>query len=248
MDLIAICHDAVETYLLVDISNICMNYLYTWKLKYYANGNLNCRYAVIDGKGEGECIVYYGNAVIQAKYYFKNDMIDGEFKQWSIKGNLIHVRNYHNGKLNGTSITLFPSGKIKSKMNYIDDVLAGEFMSCFGNGEYYTAFYVNDKKEGQMLIFDSNDVLTSSIDYVDDKKHGKCCKYTNNVLRQVTEYKSDIQDGEFVAYSELGILIVRAHYCNDMLHGSYELFDEIDGSLMISAEYNCDVLLNVDYL
>lgn len=102
-------------------------------IKIFENGE---EYTTINGKKEGEYKLH-GKKCVEQLLHYKNDLLEGEGKEWFTNGKLHVVYYYKEGKQNGTSIEYWPSGILRYRANYQDDKLHG------------TAFEYN--REGKLI-------------------------------------------------------------------------------------------------
>ena len=66
---------------------------------------------------EAEAICYEDSNII-AKFQMKNNLINGEFKEWNSNGNLIKNYNYRNGNLYQNSFEYFENGVLSYFVHY----------------------------------------------------------------------------------------------------------------------------------
>lgn len=89
--------------------------------QYYPNHILKEKRFFVTGKKEGEHIGFYENGYKKFHYHLKNDVYEGNNKEWTQELNkerkLTADMNYHLGQEEGTQKTWYDNGKIKA--NYI---------------------------------------------------------------------------------------------------------------------------------
>ncbi len=85
--------------------------------QYYPNQILKEKRFFDKGKKEGEHIGFYENGEKKFLYHLKNDVYEGNSKEWTIDGNLVKDMNYHLGQEQGSQKIWYDNGKIKA--NYV---------------------------------------------------------------------------------------------------------------------------------
>ncbi len=69
------------------------------------------------GRKNGKQIAYWENGNKRFEFVAKNDAYEGELKEWSFDGKLIHEAHFVNGQEDGTQQMWYDNGKIRA--NYI---------------------------------------------------------------------------------------------------------------------------------
>lgn len=125
----------------------------------------------INDKKEGLSIYYHPNGQIKEEVQYINSKRNGLSKEYDDKGNVITIMNYNNGiltereKINrfderglkqGVWRTYYSNGKIKSEINYKDNVLDGSFKEYDENGNvnlilHYTKGNIVEEKDTSAL-------------------------------------------------------------------------------------------------
>ena len=85
--------------------------------QYYPNHILKEKRFFVNGKKEGEHIGFWENGEKRFSYHLKNDVYEGNNKEWTQEGKLISDMNYHLGQEQGSQKVWYDNGKIKA--NYV---------------------------------------------------------------------------------------------------------------------------------
>ncbi|WP_338814267.1 toxin-antitoxin system YwqK family antitoxin [Bernardetia sp. Wsw4-3y2] len=84
---------------------------------YYPNHILKEKRFFTNGKKEGEHIGFYKNGQKKFLYHLKNDVYEGNNREWTIDGMLVKDMNYQLGQEQGSQKIWYDNGKIKA--NYV---------------------------------------------------------------------------------------------------------------------------------
>ena len=133
--------------------------------------------------------------------------------QWK-KNNEISI--YENGIKNGSSITIYDSGKINSK------------------GEY-----INGQKNGEWIHYDRyTGNLTSKGEYLNDRKIGIWEQYySNKKPKSKGEYLNNRKIGIWEEYDTNGDLSAKGEYLKGYQHGQWEYYHPNTGKLWKIKEF-----------
>ena len=90
---------------------------------YFDNvGNVKSKESYVNGKLEGQRVIYYeptnGQYVVARYEYYKNNTLDGSFKEYHQNTKLKAEGSYVDGNLNGEVKYYYPSGKIERLERY----------------------------------------------------------------------------------------------------------------------------------
>ena len=85
--------------------------------QYYPNHVLKEKRFFVNGKKEGEHIGFYENGEKRFSYHLKNDVYEGNNREWTSDGRLIKDMNYRLGQEQGSQKIWYDNGKIKA--NYV---------------------------------------------------------------------------------------------------------------------------------
>ena len=131
----------------------------TWE-SYHANGNVREIGTYKNNLQIGKALAYdeEGNKIFDVNYHIiKKDTLEISVKtgielRWD-KNILVFETNYIDGKEDGTRKSYLKSGKIASIMNFRDDLIQGENIDYYENGNiktaknYYSFYAVNNEKK-----------------------------------------------------------------------------------------------------
>lgn len=93
------------------------NDLYTGKyIDYYNNGKILGEGNLLNGKSEGELIVYFKNGNKKSIGYYKDGVLHGKLKEYYKNRALMQEREYVNGKQKGTAKTYFINGQAEYEL------------------------------------------------------------------------------------------------------------------------------------
>jgi antitoxin component YwqK of YwqJK toxin-antitoxin module len=135
----------------------------TWE-SYHTNGNVREINTYKNNLQTGKALAYdeEGNKTFEVNYnIIKNDTIEisvktGPEMRWD-KNILLFETNYKDGKEDGTRKSYLKSGKLSSIMNFKDDLIQGENIEYYENGnvktsKQYYSFYsaLKEKKNNQI--------------------------------------------------------------------------------------------------
>ena len=96
--------------------------------KKYPNGQLMEYREFRNNMKNGKQIAYWDNGNKRFEYIAKNDVSEGELKEWDFNGKLFHLAHYKNGQEEGVQKLWYENGKIRA--NYI--ILQGRRYGLLG--------------------------------------------------------------------------------------------------------------------
>jgi len=129
------------------------------------------------------------------KYNKVNEKLKGQVPVYNVDGDLINLKNFNKGVLDGWQISFYYTGTLKSRM-----------------------FYSKGKKEGIELMYHKNGNLLSKSTYRDGQINGVWLLYDKkNRLQFEGHYSNGLKNGIFIDYDSLGIIIKKQIYKNDTL-------------------------------
>ncbi len=85
--------------------------------KWYPNKQLMEERYYLENQKNGKQIAYWENGNKKFQFVAKNDAYEGEMKEWTFDGKLIHLATYKNGQEEGTQKMWYDNGKIRA--NYV---------------------------------------------------------------------------------------------------------------------------------
>ena len=96
--------------------------------KYYPNNQLMEVREYRNDMKNGRQIAYWDNGNKRLEYIAKNDVSEGELKEWDYNGKLFHLAHYKDGQEEGVQKLWYENGKIRA--NYI--ILKGRRYGLLG--------------------------------------------------------------------------------------------------------------------
>lgn len=187
------------------------------------------------GKPDGYWITYYPNGNKKTEGNRLNFLLDGKWKFYNEKEQLIQSITYKEGIKNGKEIIYYGNLNKKSELIYKDNQLVDSAYFYHENGLLnYFVPYVDSKKEGVIYYYTEDSIIT------------KITTYKNNILQSsVNINKTDKvgrKQGIWHVYNKKYKLLTTAEYLNDQLHGYKKYYSE-KGELEKIEKYENGILL-----
>lgn len=166
--------------------------------EYYTSGSIKSETSYIDGKKDGEEIIYDTNGRIKEKREYKYGVRDGKWSKFYANGLLKEEVSYRENKPVGEHILKYENGNTKAVGIYVNGVLNGN----------YTTFAVNGDKK-------------SEINFVNGRKEGVEKIYFGKNLQYEITYENGRKNGVYVKYYQDGNIEVKGNYIEDkkMVYG-----------------------------
>jgi antitoxin component YwqK of YwqJK toxin-antitoxin module len=119
------------------------------EFKEYYNSNEN-------NNGNLKIICNYNNGKKEGTYvrYFKTD---------GILGPINDIMYYKDGKLNGELISYHINGKIRTKMQYIDDIIKDTYYTYDKDGNIISVFNFVDNKRTNMILYKNGKIKETGV-------------------------------------------------------------------------------------
>jgi len=106
----------------------------------------------IEGKLNGERILYTNKGIKEISEIYKNDVLNGPFKEFHENGKLKFLGEYKDNVLSGIVTVFYPSGKVKEEVLFADNVEEGPFKEFHENGNLkWEGTYRNGENEFGLL-------------------------------------------------------------------------------------------------
>ncbi len=189
-------------------------------------------YTLINGKIEGEYIIYYyanirdrninyyPDSRIKRIGYFLNGVANGNFKEYDIDGNLSSEYFKKNGKTNGTMKEYYQNGHLKAESNFIDDV-----------------------QEGAVIEYSENGLVNARYTCKDNMINGIYASFIENKKDEEKEFINGTLTGKYrkYYYNSNGDLfqILRGNYLNGKPNGKWQLEEfATEGRVRIISLFN----------
>ncbi|NOX86141.1 MAG: toxin-antitoxin system YwqK family antitoxin [Chlorobi bacterium] len=189
---------------------------------YYDNGTLASEGTMRDGKPDGYWKNYYENGKLKSEGNRKNYLLDSLWRFYDEEGKLVLEINYKQGKKNGFRITY--QGDEVTKENFVNDVKQGPTYILYPNGKVKMKIpFVNGLENGVAREYDQNGNVIQLITYkkgyiagrerinrydADNLPDGKWkWFYDDESLRMEGSFKHGLKNGYFKEYDQEGNLI-----------------------------------------
>ena len=143
---------------------------------YWPDKSLMAEGPVANKKKNGLWKMYFkgtGGTVVLAEVPFKDDMPDGEMKEYYRSGKLLCKTNFKNGIMNGSRMSYYESGIGKIEEFYKDGKKNGKSFEYYDNGNTReNSYYRDDVRHGASMTFHPNGKREASGRYSAGKKNG----------------------------------------------------------------------------
>lgn len=175
---------------------------------------------------------------------YKNGQLEGEYKEYSIRGKLIEIGTYQSGLKHG-----------QFKQYTYDGVLLGTYVAGKIENEYFSAKYNNGtlKAEYKIERFDFYSGKISNISGKNYNEQGKLIKEIsrtyeeNKIIDKFTKYEDGIiekgtmvnlqYEGNYKKFFEINnVLFEEKNYKNNVLDGEYKRYS-FEGNLEEKGQY-----------
>jgi hypothetical protein len=226
--------------------------------KIYINNYLYYEGNFTNNKYNGFGKIYYNNKKTRFVGLFKANLRDGNGKLYDIKGNLLYDGEFKQDKKSGEGKSYDPNFSLVSPVysgEWDNDMYNGKGLINYTFGDYYSGYFVNNKKEGKGKIYYNNNCYEG--DFKDDKKNGKGILkiynksssrsivtydgiFSNDVLIgycKITYKNGDIYEGNIENYKKQGFGIYTCYKTKNKYEGNWK--DDLkDGNIVIINENN----------
>ncbi len=236
-------------------------------------GNLVADLFYEKGKMEKEALYYYSNGKLSKSIPYKNDKIEGEKKIFDYEGNCIGGIQYIDNQKEGRSFFIGNKASPKQEEVYEKGLLMfGEYWDFEGNliqkitkGNgvkpiYEDGFlrieheYVNGKPEGSVKMYRKNHDLEMSYHVIDGQKQGEEWLYferknSEEELKPMLQihWRDDEVCGVVRTWYPNGRIETEKDMAGNKKQGKFFAWYE-DGNLMMTEEYENEMLVNGKYL
>jgi uncharacterized protein len=226
---------------------------------YFPEGQIKTKGQLSKGQKEGKWTFYYQNGNIQYIEHYKNDTLEGTYREFYKNGEIKYKYNFENGLVDGYYTYYRLNGNNGSEGWYKDDEAEGQWLFYTPDGSIDDKnYYLKGKYEGYQeyylpnsnLWFEEyykNSLLNYIIFYdtlglVSDTAHlnngtGKIDILAFNGRKKATfRYKSGKLNGPFFRYHTNGKIKTKGFYCNGKIDSIFQKYYE-DGSLFCQGHY-----------
>ena len=103
-------------------------------------------------------VKFYDEDKLRVEYLELNGLIEGQYKVYSVDGQIESITNYVNGTKHGEFRGYRPNGQLCEIGNYYNGVLDGKYIRYYSNGqlEYISNFINGDREECTWYDTDGN--------------------------------------------------------------------------------------------
>ena len=118
---------------------------------YYPSGQVQMKgtyNSIRPDNKDGHFIYYFDNGQQQRICFYKENTLNGTFREWYRSGKLKNEQQYKNGLLNGPFKSWREDGSLKQEARYVKGVKSGNFKTYYENGQLTR----NDLYEDDKLV------------------------------------------------------------------------------------------------
>ena len=120
--------------------------------RYSPGGVLLEESTYVEGKLNGERIIYNAKGEKEVSEIYESDVLNGPFKEFHPNGKIRFLGKYTDNVLSGTVNVFYPSGKIKEEVQFEDNIEEGPFKEFHENGNIkWEGTYRNGDNEFGLL-------------------------------------------------------------------------------------------------
>lgn len=209
--------------------------------EYYADGSLRSQVKYLHGEKQGVQTVYYlpaqglsglkmfikvkvfnrdvHGAIFQQMFY-KNDLLDGVYKEYSPQGELQRETMYLHGKKHGKDIVYSGRQKIHECV-YVQGVLHGQVFNYYASGtKADSLIYLFGKQNGLQQYYYPSGQLQCQKNFVNGQQEGLTRYfYINGDLRLEQTYVRGLHTGVDREYLPGNILFAETPYVRGQIEG-----------------------------
>jgi antitoxin component YwqK of YwqJK toxin-antitoxin module len=104
-------------------------------IEYYPSGNKHIEMNLLNGQKHGKIIIYFDNQETNEIRSFKNDLMDGTWITFNIKGIKVGEANYKDGIKHGKWYIWDDNGVLRYEMEYNNGQKSGKWIIYDENGK-----------------------------------------------------------------------------------------------------------------
>lgn len=237
--------------------------LYEYKSGYMISKEKVNRY-VNDSLKQGKWVTFYASGILESEEYYKYGVKDGYFKSYFPDGTLNNVSKYINGELQAnapevknldTKTEYYPSGQIKKKGTYKNNVPEGVCRIYSPNGKidsskiYRNGIVIGDGivdenglKQGAWKEFYDSGELKGEGKYISNLRIGPWKYFYKNGKTEQTGVflKNEVPDGEWIWYYDNGDTLRDETFVNGLRNGIMTEYTD-SGTVIARGEYVDDL-------
>ncbi len=106
-------------------------------IAYFQNGSKAADISFNNGERNGKMILYFANGNKRQEKNYKDDQIEGVFREWNQQGVLISEIEYSKGDNSGYRKVFYANGKLEVEEHYVNDELHGQSVYYDKNGKKF---------------------------------------------------------------------------------------------------------------
>lgn len=203
--------------------------------KWYS-GNLN------NDKLNGAVEMFDKKGFIKSATYFKNNIPQGEWKEYAMTGKVNLEGNYNkDGIVHGPYSTYYDNGNLYLKTTFKNGEMDGQATSHHINGQIkYEGKYTNGKKTGVWKEYNNQGQLILVQNYVNDQLEGEeyDIDYQGDTIVFSTYKKGEMHGTQFTYHNQR--VLWKHHYKK----GKLKSFENIDSTGNITHSGNSEYQIN----
>ncbi len=180
--------------------------------QYGSDGKISSEKNYLDGKLNGTS-KSFTNGVLRKVEEYKDDVLDGVYKEYDDAGNILYNIAYKNGKKHGNYIS-YKNNEVTCEREYIEGEQSGKTTNYRSGKRYEEINYVMGKKNGEATkYYIETGTIQSTETYKNDKRDGPYKSYSKTEkLEAEGNYKDGLKDGEWKKYDASGKVIEKLFY------------------------------------
>jgi antitoxin component YwqK of YwqJK toxin-antitoxin module len=169
----------------------------------------------VDGKEEEKVTDVDENSQLDWERGFERTKSEKEYveypkiyriKYYNKKGKIYRLQSIKNKKTHGDYIEYYESGKIKSKIKYVDGKEQGDYIYYYESGMInYSGNYLDGLIQGDQIWYYESGKIKSRVKYVDGKRQGYLIwDYESGKIKCRVKYVDGKEQGDQIWYYESG--------------------------------------------
>lgn len=209
----------------------------------------------------GPWIEFYPNRKIHKEYFYKNDTLNGYYREYDVQGNLLKNILYENGvpkeqesNVNASQFNqaFYENGNLKSEGYYTfgkpvglhkefsqdGNILQGVLYDDEGNVIGKGALNVDGRRHGKWIFFDEDGEIKSEGYYKKNRRAKEWVFYfKGGKVEQKGTYKSGKLNGKWTQFYKSGVVFKVEYYKKGKLEGEY-LQNKPNGDVFVQGVYS----------
>lgn len=143
------------------------------RIAYSVDGQVLERTPYVDGKKHGLALSYYSDTGnIRSEHNYKDNLVEGEGREYYANGQLRQVANYHNGELHGDFKAYYSTGQLYIHDYFVNGLQSGVYRKYNPQGQLIfmqhmkeglrhgvSVFYLTNNKAHFSVVFDKGQII-----------------------------------------------------------------------------------------